>query len=115
MPQPRRIVWNFESSDQPERHHVIALIINSSREIQRIKQRIRERMQPIIEEQIRSKGKAIRLKYELISFDTTNQPTSTDLSEAYEGEIKRNRDLYERNSSDGLRDYVESHIRDLAS
>lgn len=114
----RQIQWNFESEDHPERHHLTLLIINQRSKAEGILQKVHEVLQPTTDELIRTEGEisGTGLRYLLVTLDTFKKPTSNDLSKIYRGQIKRNtRDLYERQSPDGLPNYIDDNIRKLIS
>ncbi len=111
----RQLRWNFESSSNPENHHIMILLINTSQEMDVITQRVYERFQPIIDEQVRARGRVGDLNYRLLTFDSNRQPTSEDFTAVYGGRVRRDaKSLYERDNPRGLPDFIVRNIRKIA-
>jgi len=108
----RQIRYNFQTStdEQDEaRHKWTFLIVNQPREIARIRQRIYEQFQPIVDIRENDRGtisKSRGLQYEVFSFSS---PTSDfqDKSKIYDSpNFKRDRNLTDR-SDEKLQSYLQ--------
>ena len=109
----RQIRYEFRSEPDPAVHHMNFVIINETRQSDKIAQKLQEIFAPVEDVRIRTSGavKGTRIKYTLVSFDSyTPNPLRTNLLNVYKGKISRDPNLTERQSSEGLANYVDSHF-----
>lgn len=102
----RQLLWYKYSKSIPESHEWYLLAINEPREIRGIKQHLYDALKPIIEEKIIDKGKIKNsdLSYELFCLIT---PTSElNLSQIYQGKVKKDRRLQPRMTNEGWNDFM---------
>ena len=101
----RKVLWYKSSEANPERHNYNFLVINSNREINQIKQKLYERLQPITEETMIENGVVDELKFEL--FTLQSSVNTEDFSRVYRGELKKDRRLQPRKTSGGWNTFLE--------
>jgi len=107
----RQIRYNWQrSKDNPNMLTWFFLIINESREIARIENKIYRELEQIINERKQIKGVRIDgLKFKLISFDSPK--IKIKKRKIYRSKkIYRDRDLYERQDPDGLENYIRANF-----
>ncbi|MBS3088228.1 hypothetical protein J4402_00440 [Candidatus Pacearchaeota archaeon] len=109
----RQIRYEFRSESDPIVHHMNFVIINETRQSDKIEQKVQEIFAPVDEVRIRTSGavKGTKIKYTLFSFDSyTPNPLRTNLLNVYRGKITRDPNLTERQSPEGLTNYVDSYF-----
>jgi len=108
----RQLWWNLRTEPQEERAQYFFVIINDSREIEKISTRTIEQLAPVDELQERQ-GKAGDLKYKLMMFLSPKKLETWNMRKIYQGAIKRKERLYEREKTgiDGLEEYIQSEIK----
>lgn len=103
--------WNVRSTSDsdPERHHYALLVINGEREFDEIRAKLFGQVSPILEEEMRTKGKitGTGLQYRLLCFDAAKGPVNIKWKEIYQGKVTKDRKLVERETRDGLAIYVD--------
>ena len=108
----RQIKWYCKSDPITEKHHWSFLIINTSNEIDRIKQKIREELRPTDNERQRTSGliKGTNgLHYNLTTIDSyLVHPRTIRRTSVYSGKWTKDRNLEERKSEDGLPNYIDN-------
>ncbi len=101
----RKISWEKSSEDNPEKHTYRILVYNEPREIERISQRLREYLQPIIEWRTITEGQVRGGRYSFVEIET---PTNVDtFSPVYHGKIRKDRRLEKRKTSQGESDLID--------
>ncbi|MAG24354.1 hypothetical protein CMI47_02135 [Candidatus Pacearchaeota archaeon] len=115
----RQIRWNVNSTPNPQAHNWSVVIINDPRTMRKIQQRLVEKAQPIDELSVRTNGsvpKSHGLQYKLITFNAPYMgPTQMPWGDIYQGPIKKDEGLYERERSDGLEIYVDAQMQRLVA
>lgn len=109
----RQIRYEFRSESDPVVHHMNFVIVNEPRQSDKITQKLQEIFAPVEDVRTRTSGavKGTRIKYTLFSFDSyVPNPLRTNLLNVYKGKIVRDPNLTERQSPEGLLNYVESHF-----
>jgi|SRR3989344_3073422 len=109
----RQIRYEFRSESNPTVHHMNFVIVNETRESRRIMQKLQEIFAPVEDVRARASGtvKGTKIKYTLFSFDSyVPNPLNANLLSVYKGKITRDSTLTERQSSNGLTNYVDSHF-----
>ena len=114
----RQVRYNFlNSKDDGESNKWWFLIVNKSREISEIERKIYENFENVFNQQPPIEGNVSGedLKYKLICFDSRRFLPSRVLLEFYHREKEKgvfmDRDLYRREMSDGLANFLESKFR----
>lgn len=110
----RQVRWNVQSdSKEPAQPHTyFFVIINETREINRIEQKILGQLRPVDEFHKRTEGniqdgREKKLKYRLISMKSSLISNNLNFPEIYNGTIIKDRELYERERQNGLEDYID--------
>jgi len=110
----RRILWNAisEPGKDPPRQSWVFIIVNEPREIEIIKQRIKEELAPTDEEQTITNGlikNSGGIHYKAITLDSykRTRPEDVNLHGIYDGLIKRDEKLGQHRTADGLANYVD--------
>jgi len=109
----RQLRYYVKSTPEPTIHHWNILIINQNREIERITQLLFEELKPVDNFSVRTEGVAGEgLRYCLITLDSYGKsPENIELKKIYKGLIKKDRNLQERQSHDGLANYVDEAVK----
>lgn len=105
--------WNVTSSDNPPTHDWILFIVNRSDRIAKIMQKFREHAQPTDEEEVRLEGRieGKDLIYRLITIQSYKVgPNNIDFNKVYDGELRRDRELYEGKSRSRLENYATNLV-----
>jgi hypothetical protein len=118
----RKLLWYMYSTDIPERHFWNILLVNEPREIFGIRQKLREELNPLVEdtsvslnpivsETVIDNGKIenSELNYELFCLETT--VSAVNFSNVYKGKVKWDRRLQPRKSKDGWFDFIDKIYR----
>jgi hypothetical protein len=119
----RQLLWYMYSTDIPERHFWNVLLINDLGQIPLIKQKLREEMNPLVEntlvslnpivsETLIDKGKiedSRILHYELLCLEST--VSAINFSNVYQGKVKWDRRLVPRKTKDGWNDFINKVYR----
>ncbi len=115
----RKIRWNVKTDTGEQeimRHRWWFLIINELREIERIEQKIYDQIQTIDDLMIIDRGrieKSKGLHYVVINFLSHKGPFSKSRPfeiSVYDGDMKRDRDLYQREKDDALFEYIQRQL-----
>ena len=107
----RQLRYCIRSQENPTKHRCNFLVINESREINAIKQKLFLALQSTEEIAILTKGRVSKeLGYELIAFiSNQEQPiTPEQLRRVYNGTIRKDDRLADRVKTDGLSNYVDN-------
>lgn len=110
----RQIRFNFELLPIEQKTDWWFLIINQQREIDRILQRIYKQLPPIEDSFIESIGvvKGESTRYQLISFSSYSSKTDVELNwdKIYQGTRSRDENLFRRQATDGLAQFVDKKV-----
>lgn len=119
----RQLLWYMYSIDIPERHFWNILLINDSTQIPLIRQKLREELNPIVEDTLISlnpivseteidKGKiknSRELRYELLCLEAT--VSAINFANVYQGKVKWDRRLVPRRTKEGWFDFIDKVYR----
>jgi hypothetical protein len=118
----RQLLWYMYSKAIPERHFWNVLIINEQRDIDLIRQKLREELNPLVDDTLVSlnpivnetlidKGKTINpeLYYELFCLETT--VSAVNFSNIYQGKVNWDRRLRSRKTRNGWNDFIDKVYR----
>jgi hypothetical protein len=118
----RKLLWYMYSTNIPERHFWNFLLINDSTQIPLIRQKLREELNPLVDDTLVSlnpivseteidKGKIENsvLHYELFCFEST--VSAVNFSNVYQGKVKWDRRLQYRKTPDGWFDFIDKVYR----
>jgi len=114
----RQLLWNLRTNVNPQTISYYFVIVNDSREIAEIKERIFGKFHSIDElKEVPSEGNIGGLPYLIMRFNTFNKQVGiSEIVSAYNGPVKKDPRLYEReepNGFDNLVTYVESKLEKL--
>lgn len=103
----RQVRYNWRRANNPEYGEWWFLIINQNREIEEIKSKIYKLLEPIVNESKKIEGtiKGTGLRYLLINFESRASTEKSQLNQLYKN-ILQDRNLYTRQSRDGLENYI---------
>lgn len=119
----RQLLWYMYSTDIPERHFWNVLLINEPAQIPLIRQKLREELNPLVEDTLVSlnpivtetdidKGKignSKGLHYELFCLEATI--SAINFANVYHGKVKWDRRLVPRKTKDGWNDFIDKVYR----
>ena len=109
----RELRWNARSEENPAHHKFYLLIINDNRGADRVTQKAREQLKPTEELVVLTHGqiKGTKLRYKLVTFTSyLSDPSSINWAKVYRGKVIRDRELVERDQTDGLANYVDEKM-----
>jgi ribosome biogenesis GTPase A len=102
----RQVWWNFVPNTEEQLIDYFIVIINDSREIKKIQSRVITKLAPV-DELRETAGPADNLRYKILSFISNRKIESWEFKRIYDGKVKRDERLYERqNGFEGLERYV---------
>ena len=107
---------NDPSASYNQLHKWTILIINQNREATQIVQKIVENLCPIYlgPVTIASGNTSSGLRYRLIKLESLGiNPSKVNWRKIYQGCVKKDRTLHDRDSIDGLVNFVEEHISSM--
>lgn len=109
----RQLRWNVISEENPVHHQFYFLIINDNRAANRIEQSTKVELQPTEGMHPLTEGSipGTKLRYKLLEFTSYRQSLEgINWAGIYSKKIIRDKDLYQRQETDGLARYVESLV-----
>ncbi len=118
----RQLLWYMYSTDVPERHFWNILIINEQREIDLAKQKLREELNPIMEDTLVSLKPIVTetlidggkiedsdLRYELFCLET--MVSAINFANVYQGKVNWDRRLQPRRRKTSWYDFIDKVYR----
>lgn len=110
----RQLRWNVISNENPTRHQFYFLIINDNRGANRIEQNTKVILQPTEDMHSLTEGAipGSKIRYKLLEFTSYRQNLEhINWPGIYSKKTIRDKNLYQRQETDGLAKYVESLIQ----
>lgn len=104
----RELLWYKSSSSTPERHYWSFLVINEEREIEQIRQKLKDQLEPVVAEKSIDKQEILGhpgFFYDLFTLESTSP--RIDFSKVYRGKIRWDRRLQPRKANVNWSDLID--------